>query len=65
MAESKKQYYLKPQHGTIFINRQKINGREVVVDEKTKKAKYVHRALTAAEVKLFTDEQKKQYLEQR
>ena len=66
MAEStKKHYYLKPNFGTIVIKKKKINGREVVVDEKTKKAKFEHRALTNAEVNLFTKEQKEQYLEQR
>lgn len=65
MAETKKQYFMKPKHGRIYVKGVLVVGEVFERNEKTKKLVAKRVPLTDAQVALFSKEQKEQYLEQK
>lgn len=67
MAENieKKQWFMKQGHGSIFVADQLVIGIKKEKTEDPKRPKVTYIPLTKEQVDLFTDAQKKQYLELR
>ena len=65
MAETKKKFYLKKNHGRVYVKRTLVVGVKTVFNKNTQKHELEHIPLTPEQVKLFSDKQKELYLEQR